>query len=425
MIKRQSRMPRFAPFPFALGILGAAAVFAARGQWPWARLTDIPTAVPIVVTDPFEVISDTLQQGESISTVFARQGITGLDFSAVARALRIDTRGLRAGLVFSVHRDATTDQATRVEVRPNDAQRLRFIRTSSGWESESVAIRWTTDTARVAAGIETSLCDALDREITEATLDRGERTRLCYELADVNAWSVDFSRDVQPGDRFAAVMERRVSEFGEVRFGRIIASDLEVGGKQLTAFRYATADGKDAFYDREGKALKRAFLAAPLEFRYVTSRVSSRRFHPVLGIYRRHDGTDYSAATGTPVRAAGNGTVVRAGWVGGYGRMVEVRHRDGITTRYAHLNSISPGLRAGSSLSQGDVLGKVGMTGTATAPHLHYEFRVNGVPRDPRSMKFEAGDPLGGADLATFARHRDLLIQLLERGSVVAPLLTD
>lgn len=426
MNRRSARFSRLAPFPFALSILGVAAVFAARGQWPWARLTDTPTAVPIMVTDPFRVVSDTLQQGESISTVFARQGITGLDFSAVARALRIDTRALRTGLVFSVHRDATTDQATRVEVRPSDDQRLRFTRTSSGWSSESVPIRWVTDTARVAAGIESSLCDALDREITEATLDRGERTRLCYELADVNAWSVDFSRDVQPGDRFAAVMERRISEFGEVRFGRILASDLQVGGRDLAAFRFAGADGKDAFYDADGKALKRAFLAAPLEFRYITSRVSSRRFHPVLGIYRRHDGTDYSAGTGTPVKAAGNGTVVRAGWVGGYGRMVELRHRDGITTRYAHLNTIAPGLRAGSNVSQSDVIGRVGMTGTATAPHLHYEFRVNGVPRDPRSMKFEAGEPLAGSELAVFARHRDLLAQLLEHGSApAAPLLAD
>src|SRR5690606_23152301 len=145
------------------------------------------------------------------------------------------------------------------------------------------------------------------------------------------------------------------------------------------------------YYDVEGQALKREFLAAPLEFRYITSGVTGRRFHPVLKTYRRHDGTDYSASTGTPVRAAANGTIVRAGRAGGYGNLVEIRHRNGITTRYAHLRNFGDGMRAGKSVSQGEVVGYVGSTGTSTAPHLHYEFRVDGVPRDPRSMKFDAG----------------------------------
>ena len=377
------RYSRFLFFPSAIAVLGAATLFASRGSWPWQRLSDVPTALPIVVTDPFKVVTDTLHSGETVSTLLARQGVTGFDVSALANLLRFDPRRLRAGLEFSLHKDAVSDEATRIELQPDAMQRLRFIRTSGGdWSGESVPIRWVTDTIRVAGAIETSLTAAADRAISEATLDRDARLAFVNDLANVNAWSVDFSRDPQPGDPFVAVVERMVSEEGDVRFGRVLASDLTINGRRLTAFSYTPAGGKLGYYDAAGQALKREFLAAPLEFRYITSGVTGRRFHPVLKTYRRHDGIDYSASTGTPVRAAANGTIVRAGRAGGYGNLVEIRHRNGITTRYAHLRNFGAGMRAGKPVGQGDVIGYVGSTGTSTAPHLHYEFRVNGAPRD-------------------------------------------
>ncbi len=420
--RRNLGIPRFPRFPAAVGILGAAALFSTSGEWPWPRLDDTPVAMPIVVTDPYKVVNDTLKSGETISALLSRQGVIGLDLSGLAEALAFDPRRLKAGLIFAVRRDVISDTPTQIDVRPDDQQRLRFIRTSAGgWEGEAIPIRWTTDTMRLAGEISTSLVESFDREMSEATLDRNERMKAAYALADVNAWSVDFSRDVQPGDRFATVVERMVSEDGEVRFGRILASDLHINRRQITAFRYTPATGKSAFYDHEGKALRRAFLAAPVEFRHVSSGFSNRRFHPVLGIYRRHEGVDYAAATGTPVRAAGNGTVVRAGRAGGYGNLVEIRHRDGITTRYAHLVSFGAGIRAGVSVSQGDLIGRVGMTGTATGPHLHYEFRVNGVARDPRSIKIDAGEPLDRSDRPAFEAQRQLLATLLQRGGAPAP----
>lgn len=414
---RVRRGPRFV---LALAVLVVAGVSMSRGAWPWAPLSRVPTASPIVVTNPFRIVRDTLHRGETVGTLLARHGVNGLDLSTLGEALRFDPRRLRAGLVFMVRRDARTDEAMQIEVRPEDAQRLRFVRTRGGWTGEAVPIRWTTDTIRVAAGIENSLYDALDREVREATLDRAERLRMAYDLAEVNAWSVDFSRDIQPGDRFAAVVERLVSEDGEVRFGRILASELVVSGRRLLAFRHHAGGGTSAFYGQDGKALKRAFLAAPLEFRHISSGISRARFHPVLGRVRKHDGIDYAANTGTPVRAAGNGRVLRAGWAGGYGNMVELQHSNGITTRYAHLSRIAPGLRRGMVVQQGQLIGKVGSTGLSTGPHLHYEFRVGGVPRDPRSMKFEAGEPLGRSEMPAFEVARDRLLELLGRGRSVA-----
>lgn len=409
------RVPRL---PFALAVLGAAALFAARGEWPWTRLSDVPTARPIVVTNPFRIVRDTLQRGETVSALLARQGVKGLDLGALAAALRFDPRRIQAGLEFSVRRDAATDEPTHVEFRPNGDQRLRFIRTASGdWRGETVPIRWVTDTIRVAAGIESSLSEAIDQEVGAATLDRNERARLTYDLAEVNAYTVDFSRDIQPGDRFATVVERQISQEGDVRFGRILASELVVSGKTLTAFSYTLPNGQTSYYDADGKALKRAFLMTPVEFRYISSGFTRARFHPVLGITRKHEGIDFAASTGTPVRAAGDGTVLRAGYAGGYGNLVELRHQNGVTTRYGHLSRIATGLRAGMHVSQGQLIGKVGSTGLATGPHLHYEFRVDGVARDPRSIKSEAGAPLPSSAFASFRAQRDALTQLLGRRS--------
>ncbi len=406
-------MARSAPrFLLALGVLGAASIFTIQDRWPWQRFASVPTTLPIVVSDPFRVVNDTLHTGETVSALLARQGVVGLDFAALARSLRLDPRSLRAGLSFAFHRDALTDEPTRVEFQPNGDERLLFIRTSTGWEGESVPVRWVTDTIRVAGEIDVSLYASVDRVVSEATLDAGARQALVHELASVNEWSVDFSRDPQPGDPFAVVVERLRNDEGDVRFGRVLASDLTIGGNRLEAFRYVGSNGKPGYYDAEGKALKREFLAAPVEFRYITSGVG-RRFHPIFKTMRSHDGIDYSAATGTPVRAAANATVVRAGRAGGYGNLVELRHRNGITTRYGHLSSITAGLRPGVRVSQGDVIGRVGSTGNSTGPHLHYEFRVNGVPRDPRGMKFDAGEPLDPADRPAFLAQRDLLLELL------------
>ncbi|HQW67739.1 MAG TPA: peptidoglycan DD-metalloendopeptidase family protein [Gemmatimonadales bacterium] len=404
------QIPRF---PLAAAILAAAALFALRGEWPWQRLSDVPTAGPIVVSSPFRVVRDTLQKGETVGALLARHGVVGLDLTSLASRLSFDPRRMRAGQEFAVRREGADDEATHIEFRANAEQRLQFIRTSSGdWRGEAVAIRWTTDTIRLGATIRNNLFSAIDDEVSDATLDRQERANVVYALADVFSYSVDFSRDIQPGDRFVAVIERRMSEEGETRFGRVLAGELSVAGKAIAAFHYRNG-GQPGFYDTEGNALKRAFLAAPVEFRHISSGFTRARLHPVLGVFRKHEGIDYSAATGTPVRAASEGTIVRAGYAGGYGKLIEIRHRNGITTRYGHLSVIGANIRPGTRVSQGDLIGRVGSTGLSTAPHLHYEFRVNNIARDPRSMKFEAGAPLPKGDLVAFRQERDLLRSLL------------
>jgi murein DD-endopeptidase MepM/ murein hydrolase activator NlpD len=406
----------------AAAVVVTAAGFATTGRWPWRRLpAPAPPGVatrPVVAT-PVSETADTLGRGETLSELFARHGVSDLDLTRADTAHALDPRRLRAGLVFSFRRPDTAASPTQISVRTGPEQRLVFERGADGWRTVVDSIAWRAETLRIEGGIDNSLYEALDAQVGDDQLDGAARQRLAWDLADVYAWQVDFTRDIQPGDRFQVVFERLVSEDGEVRFGRVLAADLTMSGKSLTAFRF-DADGRTAFYDADGNSLRRAFLRAPLQFRRISSGFARARFHPILGIMRRHEGTDYAAAPGTPVMAAGDGVVLRAGRAGGYGNLIELRHRSGITTRYGHLRGFARGIHAGTRVAQGQTIGYVGSTGLASGPHLHYEFRVNGVARDSRRVELGNGAPIRAGLREDFGRERNRLLALLRPGPPAA-----
>lgn len=395
----------------AIVILVTAAVFALRHTWPWPRLRVAP---PIVVSQSFVEALDTLRVGETLSDLFSRHGLRIFTLPALSPDLSLDPRRLRAGLVFSFRRAAGDSLPSRVVVRTGPEQRLSLVRAASGWNAVREPIRWSPEIVRVEGRIDNSLYQALDQQLDDRVLGPGERERLAWDLADVYAWEIDFTRDIQPGDHFRVLLERLVSEEGEIRFGRVLAGDLTIGGTALSAYRFDDGQGRSGFYDAEGLSLRRAFLRAPLQFRRISSSFSRSRYHPILATWRRHEGTDYAAAPGTPVLAAGDGVVSRAESSGGYGNLIEIRHRNGITTRYGHLRGFAPGLQAGSRVVQGQEIGYVGATGLASGPHLHYEFRVHGVARNSRSLDLGAGEPLPTSVRPAFERVRaDLAARLI------------
>jgi murein DD-endopeptidase MepM/ murein hydrolase activator NlpD len=399
----------------ALAVFTAAAGFAMTGHWPWRRL-DLPVARPIVVTAAPRVdeIRDTLHRGETVSDLFARHGVMDLDLSGLDPALDLNPRRLRSGLVFRFARSRPDTVPSLISVRAAPEQRVVFRRVADGWDTVVEPIAWRPEQVRIEGAIDNSLYEALDAQVADDELNAGDRQRLAWDLADVYAWQVDFTRDIQPGDRFQVLFERLVSESGEVRFGRVLASDLTMSGKSLNAFRFES-EGRPAFYDADGNSLRRAFLRAPVQFRRISSSFARARYHPVLGITRRHEGTDYAAAPGTPVMAAGEGVVLRAGRAGGYGNLIEIRHRNGIVTRYGHLRGFARGIRRGARVQQGQTIGFVGSTGLASGPHLHYEFRVNGVAKDSRRVALGNGAPIRAGLRADFVRERDHLLDLLRR----------
>jgi len=400
-------------------LLAAASAAALSGAWPWQRL-ELPVAPPILVTaDLFTETLDTLRRGETLSDLLARQGIQDLDLSAVRRSGTLDPRRLRPGLVFVFRRESPDSPPTRITVRATPAQRVLFQRGDRGWDTVIEPIAWRPEPVRIEGAIDNSLYEALDAQVGDDLLQASERQRLAWDLADVYAWQIDFTRDIQAGDRFQVLLERLVSEEGEVRFGRVLASDLTMSGKSLTAFHFEQGK-RSAFYDAEGNSLRRAFLRAPVQFRRISSTFARARRHPVLGITRRHQGTDYAADPGTPVMAAGDGVVLSAGRAGGYGNLIELRHRNGITTRYGHLRGFARGIRGGARVNQGQTIGYVGSTGLASGPHLHYEFRVNGVAKDARRIHLGHGTPLGAKDRDAFERQRDSLLALLKPRQAIA-----
>jgi len=388
--------------------------FALGGRQFWFRNRPSPSsaagASSAISTPPAIESPDTLRRGETLAHLFARNGLTGAEVRHLASML--DLRKLKTGLVFLVRRQHADSAPDQITVRTGPEQRLKLTRLSATWLATAEPIRWFVDTVRYAGAIESSLYEALDRAVPWSSLAIGERTKLAWEMADVFAWQLDFSRDLQPGDAFQVVLERLTSEEGETRAGNVLAADLEVNGKPVTAFRYSE-NGKPGYFDAAGLSLRRAFLRAPVEFRRISSRFNRARRHPVLGYARRHEGTDYAADPGTPVIAAGDGTVESAGWSGGYGNLIVVRHRNGIATRYGHLRGFATGVRSGARVSQGQVIGYVGSTGLSTGPHLHYEFRVNGAARDPSRIDLGNGEPIAPSLKSAFDADRLLLTHLL------------
>jgi murein DD-endopeptidase MepM/ murein hydrolase activator NlpD len=249
--------------------------------------------------------------------------------------------------------------------------------------------------------------------LTEALDAVGERLDLALALADVFSGEIDFSSELQPGDRFRLVVERQSRDGTHAGYGPILAAEFVASGRALQAYRFAASDGKPAYYDAGGRSLKRFFLKSPLKFEpRITSRFSSARRHPILNYTRAHNGVDYSAPSGAPVVTVAPGVVTLAGWSGGGGRTVRVRHANGYESEYLHLSSIT--VRAGARVSQGDLVGRVGATGLATGPHLHYGLRRSGRYVNPvvEHRNMPPGDPVPATELAVFALERDRLFRL-------------
>jgi murein DD-endopeptidase MepM/ murein hydrolase activator NlpD len=266
--------------------------------------------------------------------------------------------------------------------------------------------RWRTQRIAITGSFSGSLPDALREALPDSLLNPHERLVMALDLAAQLRWQVDFTRDLDDGDRYAILFERFIDDHGEIRYGRLDGVELHLGGEQVTAFAFDAPDGRILYFDEQGRSLERNFLSSPMDVERVTSGFTHARFHPVLRRWRAHEGIDYAANTGTPVRAVAEGSVVRAGWSGGYGQMVEIRHPDGVVTRYGHLSRIAAGVKAGSTVSQGDVIGAVGRTGLATGPHLHFELRVNGRATDPRRLPRDGGRPIAEDDRIAFVLQR-------------------
>jgi murein DD-endopeptidase MepM/ murein hydrolase activator NlpD len=319
-----------------------------------------------------------------------------------------DLKDVRPGQPFRL--SVNEDRKLRTFAYAIDELRtLRVSRRMGGLYADISARQYEVRPGAVTGTIESSLFETIDAI--------GEKDELAIELSEIFAWDIDFNTAIQPGDTFRVAVEKFYLDGELRRYGKVQAAEFINSGRVIRAVRFEGRDGA-AYYEPSGEPLKKAFLKSPLRFTRVSSRFSSGRFHPVLHVTRAHLGTDLQATTGTPARAIGHGTVTSAGYQGGYGNLVVVRHANGYASYYGHLSKIL--VRTGQRVSQSDLVGLVGATGLATGPHLHYGITRNGVWADPMRIQSPPAEPLRSEDREAFRVSSEESLALLPAPSRAA-----
>ncbi len=291
---------------------------------------------------------------------------------------------------------------------------LQIKRVASGYQAQQIQVALESRTLMKSANIQSSLFAATDgADIPDS---------IAMQIADIFSSDIDFHQDLRKGDRLAVVYAAEYSNGELSRPGKVLAVEFINQGKPYQAILYRSPNGEEHYYTPEGKSLNKAFLRTPIEFSRISSGFTLARYHPVLKKWRAHKGVDYAAPTGTRIKATASGTVTFVGQKGGYGNVVVLKHANGVSTLYAHLSAFAAGLGRGQKISQGDIIGRVGQTGLASGPHLHYEFLINNQHHDPLKVAQPKAAPLRASDMAAFSRQsRPLLSQLrLLRNTMIA-----
>ena len=242
----------------------------------------------------------------------------------------------------------------------------------------------------------------IEDSLYQSALEADIPDSVIMDLVYIFGWDIDFIFDIRPGDSFDLLYEEYFLKGNKVKNGDIKAARFKRGKKVYTAVRYFLENNQKEFFSIRGKNVEKAFLRSPVEFSYISSKYNLKRKHPILNKIKAHTGVDYAAPTGTPVRTTGDGTISFRGNNGGYGKLIEIKHSEDYSTRYAHLSRYKKDLKVGDKVSQGEIIGYVGRTGRATGPHLHYEFRVNGMHTNPLTVKLPAAKPINEKEKDSF-----------------------
>ena len=354
------------------------------------------------ITDPLPALRKwdaeiTVRSGDTLSMIFRRLGLS----RSVPALLQLGDAGkslhrLRPGQTLHINQD---NQGLRhLMYQPTLGKETHYWRMPGGTYTVGQTSLPVKLKRRTVGGM-------IDRTLFEAGNDVGLSHAMILKLAYIFGWDIDFALEIRKGDRFKLIWDEHWIEGQHAKDGSILAAEFINQGRTYQALRYVGKDGRADYYTPDGEYLRKQFLRTPVDFTRISSHFNPRRLHPVLKRVRPHRGVDYAAPTGTPVYAAGDGTVIHRGWKGGYGRAIFIRHGTRYTTVYAHLSRYARGLRVGSKVTQGQIIGRVGRSGMATGPHLHYEFRVDGIHRNPVKVKLPPLRPLRYVEQADFRQQ--------------------
>ncbi len=360
--------------------------------------------------DSFEYQKNlTVNSGDTLSVLFAQ---AGLDNSLLHSILSKNKEAkrfthLKVGQILSFE----FDENKELESISSQVSSLESIRLEKETDSNSFVFR--QDIAKTQTR-EQYAQGTIEGALFAATKKADMPYSLALDMANIFGYDIDFAQDLRKGDKFEVLYEEKTLEDKAVGTGNILTARFTNRGKVYTAVRYTDKSGNASYYSADGSSLRKAFIRTPVDFARISSRFSNGRKHPILNKIRAHKGVDYAAPRGTPIKAAGDGRITLAGRKGGYGNTVVIKHGQRYQTLYAHMNGFAKGIRSGSNVKQGQIIGYIGTTGLSTGPHLHYEFQVNGVHVDPLSQKLPISDPIHASEKQRFIQHSQPLMAKLD-----------
>ncbi len=360
-----------------------------------------------------QVFRSAIRSGDNAGALFLKWlDANETDQAVKAASAVFSLNRLMPGHLFSVERDKTSGEVNSFFYDINDESRLVVERTEDGFSARVDVFEFDTRLVRVSGVIHSSLFEAM--------ADAGESANLAVQLAEVFSHQINFVNEVQDGDTFELVVEKKYLGDDFRRYGNIIAARFVNDGTAFEAFRFVDKSGTAHYFAADGSSLETEFLKAPLNFTRVSSGYTMHRKHPIFGKVRPHQGVDYAAPRGTPVKALGAGKVTFKGWKGGYGNTLIIRHSGGIETQYAHLSRFASSLKVGQKVDQGEVVAFVGATGTATGPHLDFRVMKNGKFVNPSSLSGARSAPVSKAEKASFMQTVASARSLLDSDVAVA-----
>jgi murein DD-endopeptidase MepM/ murein hydrolase activator NlpD len=335
---------------------------------------------------PMAALIVEVKPGDSLDRIFRRNNLSVADLAAMLsiKEAKKSLKKIKPGDLIEITHDQK--HVLSLSRRLGETVSLRIVAEGSRYRTEFI-----THPVEVREAVAQN---RIDSSLFVAGSDAGMSDALIMNLAGIFAWDIDFALEIRKGDSFALLYEVIWQDGRRLRDGDILAAEFINQGKTYRAIRFKAPDGKVEYYTPEGLNVRKAFLRAPLDFSRVSSNFNPNRLHPILKTNRPHRGVDYAANKGTPIKAAGDGTIIFRGRNGGYGNCVIIQHGGNVTTLYAHLSKFAGGRKKGSRIRQGQILGYVGSTGLATAAHLHYEYRLNGVHRNPRTVALPPAQPV-------------------------------
>jgi murein DD-endopeptidase MepM/ murein hydrolase activator NlpD len=350
----------------------------------------------------------TIKSGDTLASIFDSAGISAATTHAIA-SLNQQTKSLRyilPGQKIHILLDEKK-RLRRMKYVPDITKVLSIQRNEDqSFSSKITNYRLQAFPVFREGVIESSLFEAAAKgNIPESVI---------MDLAYIFGWDIDFSLDIRNGDRFSVVYNELYKDNIKIRNGRILAAEFVNNGKRYKAVYYTDPQGKGDYFNEVGKSMRKAFLRSPVDFTRISSRFNKKRWHPVLSKWRSHQGVDYAAARGTPVKAAGDGRIKFRGTKGGFGRAIFIQHGGRYTTVYGHLKSFARGVRQGKQVEQGQIIGFVGSSGLATGPHLHYEFRVNGAHRNPLTVRLPEAKPVHPSFQKHFKENTQVYLSMLQ-----------